>query len=364
MLSLNRYSDSWYDPPVHKSEFDDDNSFSKSERNEKRVKKYEDSISENSVEDNKSNDSETIAEIGKPVDKPNSFSVQSPKKSVKKTEVKKIDLGAAINFGKDNSPTKHTSDIEQSFVGSAKVSDNKSNEQLLDEIFNSGSDSVPNNNSNLNNNSFNLNNNLINNNNNNVIKNSSEDFADFSSFESKSNAINNTSDDFADFATAMTTQTIPTATTGLSDVFLQPTNPFGVNSTLPLNPMSSPNSSALLGDIMTPMAVSGRPNDLFSDFSSKPISAENNIYQNNTWSDLSRNVNISVDNLMGSKYENKSVPSMNQLAQQVNHLTLGPLGSPTTPTMRPTQGFSAGMSPTSVQQPFAQQMPFGLTFVF
>lgn len=343
-------------------------------KTDKKAKKYEDSVSENSIEDNKSNDSESIGEMVKPIEKINNISTVSPKKTMKKTEnVKKIDLGAALHYGKDDiSPTKQSSGLtdELSFETNNKIPENKSNEQLLDEIFNSGSDSVQNNSSHfsINNNKLNNNQIITNNNNNNIIKNNlMEQFADFSSFDSKSNAINSSSDDFADFATALTTpqtstQTAQSSQNVLSEVFLQSSNPF-VGNTSPVNPLeslSAQNSSDILGDVLTPMPVNSnaRPTELLTNWcGTQPPGPESMVSQNNTWSDLSKNVNINVDNLMGSKYERHSVPSMNQLAQKVNNLSLG---SPNAPIVRPTASFNSGVTPVSAQQPFAQQMPFGL----
>ena len=48
---------------------------------------------------------------------------------------------------------------------------------------------------------------------------------------------------------------------------------------------------------------------------------------NNTWSDLTSNVNINVDNLLGTKYEKQTAPSMNQLAAGITNLNLSPTHS-------------------------------------
>lgn len=356
-----RYSDSWgYDPSVRKPEFDEDEGYGKQER---KAKKYEDTVSENSVEDNKSVDSETIAELPKPIEKVRETPTTSPtKKTIKKDNIKKIDLGAALHYGKDSNSSAQTPQ-------KTTISNNHSNQLLLDDIFNSVAQQTNQTDANLLNNT-NLNNNLFNNNNINV-KSNSEEFADFSAFQSSATGTQSSlEDDFADFATALPTAmpTQPPAQSQniLPDVFSASSNPFigGVSSTIsPLSPMqsvSAPMVSPLDSfDILTPMpssvvgSTSGSSIDLFGTSGTMPVtSADSGVPQNNTWSDLSKNVNISVDNLMGSKYEKQTAPSMNQLAKQVNHLSLGSV--PQT-----NNSFGRGVSPISAQQPFAQQIPFG-----
>ena len=48
---------------------------------------------------------------------------------------------------------------------------------------------------------------------------------------------------------------------------------------------------------------------------------------NNTWSGLTSNVNINVDNLLGTKYEKQTAPTMNQLAAGITNLNLSPTHS-------------------------------------
>ena len=361
MLLYRRYSDSWgYDPPVRKSELDEDENYGKPER---KTKKYEDTVSENSVEDNKSVDSETIAEINKPTERVKETQATSPtKKTVKKENIKKIDLGAALHFGKDSNSSAQTSSLAQ-----PSNTTKNSNQLLLDDIFNSGPETV-NHSTKLTSNDTNSTNLLYNNNNNINLKSNSEDFADFSAFQSPTTGTESSAeDDFADFATALPTQPAQSSQNILSDVFSQPSNPFvgGVASPMsplsPMQPLPATLGSPLgdsLGDILTPMPTSmtgstSSPSlDLFGNPGLKADSANSGVFQNNTWSDLSKNVNISVDNLMGSKYERQTAPSMNQLANKVNNLSIGP-------TAVPPNSLGAGLSPVSPQQPFAQQIPFG-----
>ncbi|CAG2102635.1 unnamed protein product [Medioppia subpectinata] len=434
----NKYNDGWYDPPSRKQDFDEEN-YGRSER---KPKKFEDNVSENSFEDKpESFDSESLGEsvilfvipfsvhsplfllIVLPIvrivrifalmspmgwrrfrcprvqmglqnkyndgwyDPPSrkqlkllllipaslafgffklllhslfDASAVSPKRTVKKDTVKKIDMGAAVNFGKNdtNSTHKHTSGLvetEPSVGNSNNVNQNqKSSELLLEEIFNTTADvftSSVNNNNNLN-----LTKNLMNSNNN-INNNSLEDFADFTAFQSTSVANNSSVDEFADFTTALGPTAAQTSQNLLSDNSfpMQSTNPFGGTastlSSMPLSPLMSSNPmSGVLTPTPTnaPMNASANSTDMFSSFDDKDVSASTNVSQNNTWSDLSKNVNINVDNLMGSKYEKQNAPSMNQLARQVNNLSVGPSAQP---PMSPTNHFGFGLTPTPMQRP-------------
>jgi len=377
---INRFSDSWHDTPRRKNDFDDsDNNFSKSER---RPKKYEDSVSNHSSEENKNDFNESDispTSESKPSNKINAdiASAASAGRSTKKLDnFKKIDLGAALNFGKtegSSHPNQSSSlvDTGLSLENSNKITQSKTNEDLLNEIFNAGSDPIPNNNNS--NNNFNINNNIINNNNN------LENFADFIQFQSSTNESQSSNDEFANFASAFTAPVQTSQNTLLSDsnsLLMQTTNPFIDNDSPSLDPlqaspfmMTSPvMPTNQFADVMTPTipfnqpltVQSSRPTDLFSNNDMKQGNVANNMSINNTWSDLSGNVNISVDNLLGSKYEKQSAPTMNQLAQSVSNLSVAG------PGFTQSNNFPLGLSPVSAQRPITQQTPqlqFGYYFI-
>jgi hypothetical protein len=350
-----RYSDSWYDPTRKKSDFEDssDNNFGKSER---KTKKYEDSVSVNSNEENKNdfNESEVSSEpkLSNKINTDISLAANTSKPTKKLDQIKKIDMGAALNYGKQEGSSQakqsNTSlfDTGLSLQNSNKATDVKSNEDLLNEIFNIDSNSS---NNNINNN------NLINNNNNNL-----ESFADFTQFQSSSNVNNSSNDEFADFATAFDAPVQASQNALLSDsnlLLMQTSNPFIHNdsSMAPLQPspvMTTNQFPAVMSPTIpfnqTFTVQSSQPTDLFSNIDANQRSDANNASVNNTWSDLSGNVNISVDNLLGSKYEKQSAPTMNQLAQGFNNLSFGPQ------VYTQTNNFGGGLSPVSPQRPITQ----------
>ncbi len=288
-----------------------------------------------------------------------SLAANTSKPTKKLDQIKKIDLGAALHYGKQEGSSQakqsNTSlvDTGLSLENSNKATDVKSNEDLLNEIFNIGSNPSPNNNNSSNNNINN--NNLINNNNNNL-----ESFADFTQFQSSSNVNNSSNDEFADFATAFDAPVQTSQNALLSDnnlLLMQSSNPFIDNNSSMAPLQTSPVTTAnQFPDVMSPtipfnqtFTVQSSPQtDLFSNIDAKQRSDANNASVNNTWSDLSGNVNISVDNLLGSKYEKQSAPTMNQLAQGFNNLSFGPQ------VYTQTNNFGGGLSPVSAQRPITQ----------
>ncbi|XP_054167037.1 clathrin interactor 1-like isoform X2 [Oppia nitens] len=359
-----KYSDGWKDPPTRKSDFDED-----LDRSERKSKKFEDNVSENSFDDKPElNDKESSVDTTKASNKisisRNDSSDVSPKRTVKLDTIKKIDMGAAVNFGKieGNSQTNQMPNLLSTTLPISGNSNKVNNEQLLEDIFSKTPDNVPTNNFNSfvnnNNNNKHLTKNLMNSNNNGL-----EDFADFSTFQSSCNVTNSSIDEFADFATHMSAPSPAQSSQNLlsdNTLFMQSSNPF-LGITNSMSPMMSSNTAG----VMTPISSNPSHNliaqstDLLSntDSVSNVITSgtiETLTSQNNTWSDLSKNININVDNLLSTKFEKQNVPTMNQLARQVNNISIKPTTGQQPISL--TNNFGFGLTPQTIQRPLGTGM--------
>ncbi|GIY58522.1 clathrin interactor 1 [Caerostris extrusa] len=270
---------------------------------------------------------------------------------------RKIDMGAAANFGKDHNSTHSTPEKSVNLIDTSPKKEVKNEVDLFADL----SISSPNNN-------------------NNVADSANGDFADFTSFKS---AEEPKQDNFADFAafTSVSTnsvsgseslnfldsnigsvqpafQSLPSglpplqpigAATPLSPTFsaspspmmspvgnlYQPVmgTPVGVVPPIPAVPLASRVPAPVLmqpsvgnigaANVIYPVAFVG--NTMYSQPSSLPVMSTTSTVpthslqdfrtSRNTWSDAMGTVNISVDNLTpASKYDKQPAPSMNQLA--------------------------------------------------
>lgn len=171
-------------------------------------------------------------------------------------------------------------------------------------------------------------------------------------------------DEFADFASAFSASSNPAQSPAetknpfnfMEDI-TSPTNPFAaIESTMvntsQMNPSTNPLSTAMssfssIGSSplqsmgpppvsptfqpMQPLLPTTNTTQQISKPSNLPLDSCNNVpstknnsesLSQNTWSGIGTNVNISVDNLFVSKYEKQNAPSMNQLAANMNTLSL------------------------------------------
>jgi len=254
-----------------------------------------------------------------------------PSKNKGKTNVsggkKTIDLGAAANYKGDVSLSATTSLPQES-----------KNTDLLADLF--SIDSAPQ---------------SVCNPVTNPVSNPMEEFADFSSFPASDapsslviNTVTSNEDNFADFASAFSDSSavataIPSVPAScsvnlLSDNLLDTSLITSGPASLPVyansfgglaTPITSPNSPtpgatqpSLLEDSLTSLTHQIAQTTLQP---LKPNSSGNNntnetkycVPSNTTWGSLGNKVNIDVDNLLGSKYDKKTAPSMNQLAAGV-----------------------------------------------
>lgn len=242
-------------------------------------------------------------------------------KSSSKTKIesiKKIDLGAANDFGKkESSKTKQTELIETESFETLNIS-KESNKDLLEDIFSSQTSSVNNN----------------------------DNFADFSQFQSgiSSNTKPTSGDEFADFTSAFSVPTqpaVPNVQVPQVSQVMPPIQP--ANSLLDSNPFApvpaftSPlqptNQSSLLMQPPFDQSLSSNQTNAAVDlFGTSGNPASDNDLANNTWSNIKGNLNINVDNLLESKYERSIAPSMNQLAAGVGNMNIsGNLPQPRLP---------------------------------
>jgi len=360
------YSDNWSDSPTkpgNGSDIEDnEGQWASAEPTTTREKSSFEDLSPVS-ESSSSRDSPVKSSIGtiKPLPPP-------ANKTTYKAKIepsKKIDLGAAANYKGDNSVSQ--SSVTQRQPNSA---------DLLADIF--ANESQPT--------SLPPPNNVIN------------DFADFSTFNSLPVTVNNPvtgvfqsspqvplpsstspvakgDDDFADFTTAFSndpssnatgapSMTQPTSSVNFlsDDLFssLTPTTPTVFPPTVVSSQLQTtvpfaqqPPLLLLTAQIAQttlqptrPDSLSGlskNPNniDQISNNNSNTAKKASGLPDNTTWSSLASKVNIDVDNLLGSKYEVKTAPSMNQLAAGVSGIGLGSSRvRPMSPSSPSTSGIS------------------------
>lgn len=264
---------------------------------------------------------------------------------------RKINLGAAADFGKKDNEATSKELIDTTLTG------HKSETDLLADLFSPSLPSQP------------------------V---SATDFADFSQFHSQSKTSNHSSvtnaDEFADFASAFDEQPNPsvtnttTTTTTTSNLPMSQSQPQSLSSLLSQTIQPKPSSIQVLSPVNQPTHASQpvkflgfdqiltpqRPTELLSPVVNSLLGIGNHCdnsganklvgdckkipspSENNTWSSLPTNVNINVDDLLGSKYEKKVVPSMNQLATHLGNTNL------TSPSAQPVSLLG---SPTSQVRP-------------
>ncbi|KAF8764369.1 clathrin interactor 1-like isoform X2 [Argiope bruennichi] len=268
---------------------------------------------------------------------------------------RKIDLGAAANFGKDQNSSNSSPEKPLNLIDTSPKKEVKNEIDLLADL----SISSPNNN---------------------VTDSANGDFADFTSFKS---AEDSKLDNFADFSTFTSAATTASSTSGTDSLSFLDSNigssqpvfqslPSGlpplqpVGAVTPLSPTFSASPSPMVspvGNVYQP--VMGTPVGVVPPMSAVPLSARvpapvlmqtpvgaanvvypvtfvgNGLYSQpsslpvmsptsttnthsslqdfrtsrNTWSDAVGTVNINVDNLTpASKYDKQPAPSMNQLA--------------------------------------------------
>ncbi|CAL1286536.1 unnamed protein product [Larinioides sclopetarius] len=317
---------------------------------------------------------------------------------------RKIDLGAAANFGKDHNSSNSTPEKPINLIDTSPKKEIKNEVDLLADL----SLSSPNNN---------------------VADAANGDFADFTSFKS---AEDSKLDNFADFST-FTSAAITTSSTSGTDTLsfldsnigssqpvfqslpsgLPPLQPVGAAS--PLSPTFSASPSPMVspvGNVYQP--VMGTPvgvvppmsavplasrvpapvlmqtpvgnlgaanvvypvtfvgNGLYSQPSSLPVMSTTsaNVHSSlqdfrtsrNTWSDAMGTVNINVDNLTpASKYDKQPAPSMNQLAGvNMNAMNLNNLSMSMQqmPLNQPILG--PGSLPAAVVSPVTSNMMGGM----
>lgn len=360
------YSDSWSDSPTKPGNGsdteDNEGPWALAEPTATREKSSFEDLSPVS-ESSSSRDSPVKTSIGvvKPLPPP------ANKMTTSKAKIepsKKIDLGAAANYKGDNSGSQ--SSVTQKQPNSA---------DLLADIF--ADESQPT--------SLPPSNNVI------------DDFADFSTFNSLPVTVNNPAtgvfqsspqvplpsltspvatgdDDFADFtsafsndpssnATGAPSMTQPTSSVNFlsDDLFSSSTTPIVFPPTVvssqpqtavpfvqqpPLLPLTAQIAQTTLQPTR-PDSLSGlsknqnNNNNQTSNNNSKTAKQASGLPDNTTWSSLASKVNIDVDNLLGSKYEVKTAPSMNQLAAGVSGIGLGSSrASPISPSLPSTSGIS------------------------
>lgn len=146
-------------------------------------------------------------------------------------------------------------------------------------------------------------------------------------------SLNNADDEFADFTSAFAS-TAPTAAAAVT-----PQAP-------PVQPLFTGGQKSPIDDIFgecdvftaSPLPVNNFPLNTLQPIAAATTvsSTGNRSLENNdtsssatgsTWANLASTVNISVDNLLGSKYETKSAPSMNQLAAIKSTARVAPTAS-------------------------------------
>lgn len=328
-------SDSWY----RRDEFDDFESGKSSNRLPKlslgRRKSFEDSPEH-------SNDDEKKSENGDRFEYKDDTEIKLPNRSersqITPKNTKKIDLGAAANYGKEKSETNSEKVVESSSVTNSSPENKQKSDQtckdLLSDLVDFGSSSASTA----------------------QTTTANGDFADFTNFQcAVSSPPSQKMEEFADFSAFPLTP--PTTTTNSSsieliDSFKSSTIPtlqmqqMGVNnplqpqllisnpnmvsspgnmSTLPL--VMQPNIMGIQSPMMSPLQPQMGNLMMMSNHSMMQASLSghqpimNNSLKANTWSDAGK-VNISVDNLsLANRYEKPIAPSMNQLAA-VNNVTM------------------------------------------
>ncbi|GFU03632.1 clathrin interactor 1 [Nephila pilipes] len=321
---------------------------------------FEDSPEQSNDEDHRSENDDRVEYKDDDIEGHEAKNTKANRLNENKTVLKgnrKIDMGAAANFGKDNNSTNSSPEKAGNLIDTSPKKEVKSEIDLFADL----SISSPNNN---------------------VTDSANGDFADFTSFKS---AEEPKLDGFADFAT-FTTPTTTNLTSGSESLSfldssmsstqpafqslptgLPPLQPFGAAA--PLSPTFSASPSPMVspvGNIYQP--VIGTPvgvvppipavplatrvptpllmqpsvgnlgatnvvypvtflgNGMYSQPSSLPVmstassvpahtSLQDFRNSRNTWSDAVGSVNINVDNLTpASKYDKQPAPSMNQLA--------------------------------------------------
>jgi len=360
------YSDNWSDSPTKHGNGsdteDNEGQWTSAEPATTREKSSFEDLSPVS-ESSSSRDSPIKTSIGivKPLPPPVNKTTTS---KAKIEPSKKIDLGAAAHYKGDNSGFQ--SSVTQKQPNSA---------DLLADIF--ADESQPT--------SLPPSNNVI------------DDFADFSTFNSLPVTVNNPvtgvcqsspqvplpsstspvatgDDDFADFTSAFSNDPSSNATGALpmtqptssvnflsDDLFSSPTpstTPIVFPPTVvssqpqiavpfaqqpPLLPLTAQIAQTTLQPTR-PDSLSGLSNNNINQASndnSNTAKKASGLPDNTTWSSLASKVNIDVDNLLGSKYEVKTAPSMNQLAAGVSGIGLGSSRvRPISPSSPSTSGIS------------------------
>ncbi|XP_067139651.1 clathrin interactor 1 isoform X1 [Centruroides vittatus] len=330
-------SDSWY----RRDEFDDFESGKSSNRLPKlslgRRKSFEDSPEH-------SNDEEKRSENGDRLEYKDDAEIKLPNKSersqITPKSTKKIDLGAAANFGKEKSETNSEKIVESSSVTSNSPENKPKSDQtstdLLSDLVDFGSSSTATN-----------------------VQTSTAngDFADFTNFQSavSSPPPSQKMEEFADFSAFSLTSSTTTSNPPSMDLIdsfktsnIPPLQMQQVAVNNPLQPQSLISHPSMIpspGGVPTmPMVMHQNIMSMQSPMMSliqpqmgnimmmgnhsmmqPPISGHQSIMNNslkaNTWSDAGK-VNINVDNLsLASRYEKPIAPSMNQLAA-VNNVAM------------------------------------------
>ncbi|GBN26777.1 Clathrin interactor 1 [Araneus ventricosus] len=326
-----------------------------------RSRSFEDSPEQSNDEDRRSENDDRIEYKDEDAEAHDTKASKVSRISENKNTLKgnrKIDLGAAANFGKDHNSSNSTPEKPVNLIDTSPKKEVKNEMDLLADL----SLSSPNNN---------------------VTDSANGDFADFTSFKS---AEDSKLDNFADFSTFTSAATTTSSTSGTDPlsfldsnigssqpVFqslpsgLPPLQPVGAAS--PLSPTFSASPSPMvspIGNVYQP--VMGTPVGVVPPMSAVPLAARipapvlmqtpvgnlgaanvvypvtfvgNGLYSQpsslpvmsttstantlsslqdfrtsrNTWSDAMGTVNINVDNLTpASKYDKQPAPSMNQLA--------------------------------------------------
>ncbi|XP_023244186.1 clathrin interactor 1-like [Centruroides sculpturatus] len=330
-------SDSWY----RRDEFDDFESGKSSNRVPKlslgRRKSFEDSPEH-------SNDEEKRSENGDRLEYKDDAEIKLPNKSersqITPKSTKKIDLGAAANFGKEKSETNSEKIVESSSVTSNSPENKPKSDQtstdLLSDLVDFGSSSTATNVQTLT---------------------ANGDFADFTNFQSavSSPPPSQKMEEFADFSafslTSSTTTSNPPSMDLIDSFKTSNIPPLQMQQVVVNNPLQPQSLISHPSMIPSPSGVSTMPMVMQQNIMSMqspmmsliqpqmgnimmmgnhsmmqpPISAHQSVMNNslkaNTWSDAGK-VNISVDNLsLASRYEKPIAPSMNQLAA-VNNVAM------------------------------------------
>ncbi|XP_067139652.1 clathrin interactor 1 isoform X2 [Centruroides vittatus] len=291
-----------------------------------------------------SNDEEKRSENGDRLEYKDDAEIKLPNKSersqITPKSTKKIDLGAAANFGKEKSETNSEKIVESSSVTSNSPENKPKSDQtstdLLSDLVDFGSSSTATN-----------------------VQTSTAngDFADFTNFQSavSSPPPSQKMEEFADFSAFSLTSSTTTSNPPSMDLIdsfktsnIPPLQMQQVAVNNPLQPQSLISHPSMIpspGGVPTmPMVMHQNIMSMQSPMMSliqpqmgnimmmgnhsmmqPPISGHQSIMNNslkaNTWSDAGK-VNINVDNLsLASRYEKPIAPSMNQLAA-VNNVAM------------------------------------------